>query len=141
MLANLLIGQADIAYADVQSGTYNYAAWRFDTETGCLTVTPTNGITEVPEYFVGHVFHNDSPTYYEDTQIKKIVIADGFTSIGNRAFKQCKAVSEIVFPATGLVKIGYYSFWQCGKTNNSLTHVNLPEGLIEIGESAFKKRL
>ena len=59
MLANLLIGQADIAYADVQSGTYNYAAWTFDTETGCLTVTPTNGITEVPEYFVGHVFHSE----------------------------------------------------------------------------------
>ena len=35
MLANLLIGQANIAYADVQSGTYNDAAWTFDTETGC----------------------------------------------------------------------------------------------------------
>ena len=139
MLANLLIGQANIAYADDQSGTYNDAAWTFDTETGCLTVTPTNGITEVPEYFVGHVFHNDNPTYYEDTQIKKIVIRDGFTSIGSRAFKQCKAVSEIVFPATGLVKIGYYSFWQCGNTNKSLTHVNLPEGLIEIGASAFQE--
>lgn len=139
MLANLLIGQANIAYADVQSGTYNYAAWTFDTETGCLTVTPTNGITEVPEYFVGHVLHKDSPTNYEDAQIKKIVICDGFTSIGSRAFKQCKAVSEIVFPATGLVKIGYYSFWQCGKTNKSLTHVNLPEGLTEIGESAFEE--
>ena len=139
MLANLLIGQANIAYADVQSGTYNYAAWTFDTETGCLKVTPTNGITEVPEYFVGHVLHKDSPTNYEDAQIKKIVIADGFTSIGNRAFYKCYSLSEIVFPATGLVKIGIRSFWQCGKTNKSLTHVNLPEGLIEIGESAFEE--
>ena len=139
MLANLLIGQANIAYADVQSGTYNDAAWTFDTETGCLTVTPTNGITEVPEYFVGHVLHEGSYNNYEDTQIKKIVIADGFTSIGSRAFYKCYSLSEIVFPATGLVKIGYYSFWQCGKTNKSLTHVNLPEGLIEIGASAFQE--
>ena len=70
MLANLLIGQANIAYADVQSGTYNYAAWTSVTETGCLTVTPTNGITEVPKYFVGHVLHKDSSTNYEDAQIK-----------------------------------------------------------------------
>ena len=139
MLANLLIGQANIAYADVQSGTYNDAAWTFDTETGCLTVTPTNGITEVPEYFVGHVFHNDSPTYYEDTQIKKIVIAEGFRSIGNRAFKQCKAVSEIVFPESGFTTIEAYSFYQAGQQNGSLTHVNLPEGLIEIGASAFQE--
>ena len=139
MLANLLIGQANIAYADDQSGTYNDAAWTFDTETGCLTVTPTNGITEVPEYFVGHVLHEGSPTNYEDAQIKKIVIGDGFTSIGDRAFYKCYSLSEIVFPATGLVKIGIRSFWQCGKTNKSLTHVNLPEGLIEIGESAFEE--
>ena len=139
MLANLLIGQANIAYADVQSGTYNDAAWTFDTETGCLTVTPTNGITEVPEYFVGHVLHEGSYNNYEDTQIKKIVIADGFTSIGSRAFYKCYSLSEIVFPATGLVKIGNRSFWQCGKTNKSLTHVNLPEGLIEIGASAFQE--
>lgn len=139
MLANLLIGQANIAYADDQSGTYNDAAWTFDTETGCLTVTPTNGITEVPEYFVGHVFHSVNIYSYENTTIKKIIIGDGFKSTGNHAFKQCKAVSEIVFPATGLEKIGNSSFWLCGKTNKSLTHVNLPEGLIEIGEQAFEE--
>ena len=104
-----------------------------------LTVTPTNGITEVPEYFVGHVFHSVNIYSYENTTIKKIIIGDGFKSTGNHAFKLCKAVSEIVFPATGLEKIGNSSFWQCGKTNKSLTHVNLPKGLIEIGEQAFEE--
>ncbi|MCI6201324.1 MAG: leucine-rich repeat protein [Paraprevotella sp.] len=138
MLANLLIGQANIAYADVQSGTYNYAAWTFDTETGCLKVTPTNGITEVPEYFVGHVLH-EGTTNYEDILIKKIVICDGFTSIGDHAFYKCFSLSEIVFPESGLKTIEAYSFFQAGQQNGSLTHVNLPEGLIEIGESAFQE--
>lgn len=88
---------------------------------------------------MGHVFHSDDIVSYENTTIKKVIIGDGFTSTGSYTFKRCKAVSEIVFPATGLVKIGDYSFWQCGETNKSLTHVNLPEGLIEIGESAFEE--
>ena len=138
MLANLLIGQANIAYADVQRGTYNDAAWTFDTETGCLTVTPTNGITEVPKYFVGHVLH-EGTTNYEDILIKKIVIRDGFTSIGDHAFYKCFSLSEIVFPESGLKTIEAYSFFRAGKQNGSLTHVNLPEGLIEIGASAFQE--
>lgn len=139
MLANLLIGQANIAYADVQSGTYNDAAWTFDTETGCLTVTPTNGITEVPKYFVGHIFYSDHYETYEDTQITKIVIGDGIKSIGIGAFYKCYALSEIVFPKSGFNAIEKYSFYQAGKQHNSLTHVNLPEGLTEIGESAFEE--
>lgn len=137
MLANILMSQANMVYADVQTGEYANAAWTFDTETGCLTVTPTNGITSVPEYFVGHVFHSDSYNNYEETKIKKVIIDDGFNSIERDAFYKCYALSEIVFPESGFEVIGKYCFYQAGNTNKSLTHVNLPEGLIEIGESAF----
>lgn len=139
MLANILMSQVNMVYAEVKSGNYYGLAWTLDTATGCLTVNPTYGFTRVPDYFVGHIFYSDHYETYEDTQITKIVIGDGIKSIGIGAFYKCYALSEIVFPKSGFNAIEKYSFYQAGKQHNSLTHVNLPEGLTEIGESAFEE--
>lgn len=139
MLANILMSQVNMVYAEVKSGEYYGVAWTLDTATGCLTVNPTYGFTRVHDYFVGHVFYSDHYETYEDTQITKIVIGDGITSIGDHAFYKCFSLSEIVFPKSGFNAIEKYSFYQAGKQYKSLTHVNLPEGLTEIGESAFEE--
>lgn len=65
-------------------------------------------------------------------KIRKIVVSDGITHIGNYAFTQCTKVKEIELPSS-LVSIGLSSFGQ----TRSLTEVTLPEGLQTVDEIAF----
>ncbi len=98
--------------------------------------------------------------YEEDssyTKIRKVVLHEGITSIGNGAFSGCTGLEEINLPDTiteirnssfadcislqkidipaGVVKIGASAFYRC----KSLERVILPENLSIIGFSAFEK--
>ena len=64
--------------------------------------------------------------------LKRIVIPEGVTEIGESAFSGCKALEEVVLPST-LRKIGCRAFSEC----QSLASIALPEGLEEIGDEAF----
>ena len=70
----------------------------------------------------------------DELQEKRIVIPEGVTEIADKAFRNYKKdyIKEIVFPST-LKKIGDDAFCDL-----SVEHYDLPEGLIEIGKSAFK---
>ena len=64
--------------------------------------------------------------------VTKIVVGEGVTYIGNKAFYEMSDVVEVVLPST-LKGIGYYAFSYMSK----LEIVNLPEGLETMGHSAF----
>lgn len=64
--------------------------------------------------------------------LKKVVIKDGITEIGDNAFKSCGMLNAVQLPST-LTKIGYNAFWGC----NELTELIIPEGTSDIGYSAF----
>ena len=75
--------------------------------------------------------NNQSPVYW-NTNVKKVVIEDGVTSIGNEAFHLCRNLISITIPKT-LKSIGNNAFYDC----TSLTSVTIPGNVESIGESAF----
>lgn len=65
-------------------------------------------------------------------KIKRVVIHDGVTSIGNYAFYDCYYISDVTLPES-IKSIGKYSFRSC----INLTDITLPDNLKSIGNSAF----
>jgi len=76
----------------------------------------------------------DENKYPHNDTIKKVVIGDGVTSIGNSAFSGCTALKSVIIP-NGVKKIWSSAFYKCSK----LTSVNLPDDLEYIGAYAFQE--
>lgn len=72
------------------------------------------------------------PWGYCRESIKKVVITDGITSIGDFAFNGCNGITQISIP-NSVVEIGMLSMSGC----KSLTSVNIPEGVTVIEEGTF----
>ena len=60
------------------------------------------------------------------------IVADGVTSIVDRAFSGCNSLTGI-FIADGVVSIGTSAFYRC----SSLTSVEIPASVTSMGENAF----
>lgn len=103
--------------------------YSFDESTGVLTISGTGDMNQWPE--------DDSP-WYADARIKTLIIDEGVTSIGDRAFQGCSNLSNIQFP-NSLTLINGDAFLNC----TSLTSVTIPDGVKRIHNSAFEgcKRL
>ena len=72
----------------------------------------------------------------EDTEIKKLVIPEGVTSIGNNAFSGCDSLNTVFLPYS-LMSIGEYTFYGC----NNLTFVMaLNPTPVAITEYVFTNR-
>ena len=70
--------------------------------------------------------------FSENAALKSITIPEGVTSIGYFAFGNAKALETVIMPNT-VKKIGDSAFWYC----TALKTINLNDGITEIGESAF----
>ena len=75
----------------------------------------------------GHHLYSD-----ENTEITHLVIPNGVTSIGNRAFFYCTGLSSVTFP-NSVTGIGNEAFSYC----TGLTTVNIPNSVTIIGGYAF----
>lgn len=64
--------------------------------------------------------------------IKKIVLQEGFLSIGEDAFKNCKNLEEVILPST-LLEIENNAFRNCKK----LKKISLPLSLNKVGRRSF----
>lgn len=62
-----------------------------------------------------------------------IYIPDGITTIGARAFDNCKCITAVVI-SNSIKSIDEQAFRRC----ESLTSINIPDSVISIGESAFE---
>lgn len=109
----------------------------YDIGTG-ITYTLSNGVLTINGKGAMRNFTNtaDIPWFTNRGSVKKIVINDGITHIGDAAFYDCHSATEIVWPTTGCVKsIGLCSFNQC----SSLTKIVVPQGVTYVGTEAFYK--
>ena len=84
---------------------------------------------EIPESS-NEIFTHDGTSFYGN--LVNVKIPEGFTSIGNNAFYNCKGLTNITLPES-LTSIGTSAFREC----TSLTSIELPESLTRIGNFAF----
>lgn len=99
-------------------------SWNLD-DSGVLTVSGTGAM---PDYG----YFDPAPWKSLSSQITKVVIEEGVTSIGVYAFSECRTVNEVSVAST-VTSIGKNAFNNC----NALAELVLPEGLASIGEEAF----
>ena len=73
-----------------------------------------------------------SPWLIDSEKIKKVMIEDGVTSIGNCFFYWCTSLTSITIP-NSVMSIGNYAFYKC----KSLTSITIPNSVTSIGDYAF----
>lgn len=100
--------------------------WTLDLDTGVLTLS---GKGKTADY------KNKSGQPWNDYKlsVKKVVIEEGVTYLGDRLFYEDKNLTEVVFPATTLTTIGEGTFRAC----DGLTEITLPDSLTTIKRVAF----
>ena len=109
--------------------------------TGVFTVTGTGPMDDYKAYSsstgkYATLTSTDTPWYLEKLyyKIKKVVIGDGITRIGNNAFGKCYNIQEIDFQSKGSLKvIGVQAFYDC----YTMPSVKIPYGVTTIGKNAF----
>ena len=131
------------------SGTTGDCKWTCDESTGVLTIS---GNGDMDDY---ELYAYYAPWACYSSAIKRIVIEDGVTSIGDYAFYNFSNLSSITIP-NSVTSIGKYAFSDCSnltsiKISNSvtsigdsafdgcsnLTSITIPDSVISIGDSAF----
>ncbi len=102
--------------------------WTLD-ENGTLTISGTGKMDdyETAEDRPWAEYSNNGSTV-----IRKLVVNEGVTGIGDRAFCNCYNLNEISLP-DGLKTVGISAFETC----ITLTGVSLPDSITTLGEKAF----
>ena len=125
MLLTITSGLNLTAYADVQTGKCgDNVTYSLDTETGVLTISGTGKMTAFSRF-------DDSP-FYQNSNIKSVIIGNGVTSIGDYVFEGCENLTSVTIPNT-VISIGDDAFDCC----TSLTNVTIPDRVTSIGNEAF----
>jgi len=94
------------------------------TDDGVLTIS---GKGEMDDYSVPY---NSAPWRYFG--VKRIIVGDSVTTIGEYAFSYCSSLTSITIP-NSVTTIKEYAFSNC----SSLTSVTIPNSVTTIGDNAF----
>lgn len=76
----------------------------------------------------------ETPWFSDRADIRKIVVQNGVTSIGDYAFYGCENVTSVTLPGT-VTQIGKLAFYGC----KGLTSLELPESVAVVEDYAFAK--
>ncbi len=91
---------------------------------GTLTISGTG---KMASYSPG-----DAPWYSRRTQIRKITISEGVTSIGEYAFEECTNVTSIPIPGS-VTELNEYCFSACV----SMKNITIPQSVTRIADGVF----
>ena len=100
--------------------------WKLDAD-GTLTISGTGAMKD-------YDYDNNLSPVYNNSNVKKVVIEDGVTSIGNSAFYNCDGLTSITIPKS-VTSIENYAFYNC----TGLTSITIPDSVTSIGDSVFEK--
>ena len=112
--------------------------WSLDLDTGVLTISGSGEMENYScEYVNGEVILNTStaPWFEYKDVMNTIVLLEGLTSIGEKAFLSCSGFGGELRLPEGLTSIGAEAFKGCSGFSGEL---RLPEGLTSIGAFAFE---
>lgn len=98
--------------------------WSLNTTTGELKITGTGDMKECS--------FDESLWYGLKDSIKKVVIGNGVTSIGDYAFKRCENLVSVDI-SDSVTRIGDVAFGVC----TSITSITIPKNVESIGNYAF----
>ena len=105
------------------SGVTGGCNWSFDKSSGTLTIS---GKGKTADYEWG-----EAPWFTFNDDIKKVVIKDGVTGIGNMNFIDCSKITDINIPAS-VESIGGAAF-----ANTGLKSIAVPATVKTIGKNAL----
>ena len=131
-------GKSEIAEEDIiinKIGSDNKCGenvtWKFDDSTGTLTISGTGDMFD----YQYDIYPGFIPTPWHDLsknkQIKRVIINEGVTSIGNYAFG-CESIVEISIPST-VMKIGEAAFYY-----TAISSIALPENIKVLSRRVFE---
>ncbi len=113
-----------MAQADATSGTCGEnATWSYNSEDRTLTIS---GSGKMEDYDSG----TEKP--WDSFSIRRVIVEEGITYIGNMSFAYEHNINEIRLPAS-LIEIGVGAFYE----NTRLGSITFPVNLSKIGEGAF----
>ncbi len=92
--------------------------WSLDEITGTLTISGTGDMED---------YSSSSSPFYNNSNIKSVVIENGVTSIGNYTFYKCSGITSITIP-NSVTSIGNYAFNGC----NNLTDIYYNDNFIDF---------
>lgn len=76
----------------------------------------------------------EAPWFSVRSQVERIVVTEGVTSLSDYAFFGCENAESITLP-TSLERIGKLSLYGC----KSLSNLTIPSAVAEIGDYAFAR--
>ncbi len=97
----------------------------WDLTNGVLTISGSGSMDPL-------CYSGTSPWYSQRLKVKSIIIEEGITDIGYKAFMSCVNATSVSIPST-VTKIKDYAFDSCF----DIEELNLPAGLKSIGDYAF----
>ena len=102
----------------------NNAGWSL-AEDGTLTVSGTGAMEDYSD--------TSTQSWYEHADaINSVIISDGITNIGNRAFADCSSLTEITI-SDSVISIGEHAFSGC----SALSEITIPGSVTSIQWGAF----
>ena len=85
---------------------------------GCDALKDINiNITDLAKYCTNNAIDKipgNKHLYIDNKEITKLIIPDGVTTIGDRAFRDCSSLTNITIPDS-VTEIGEYAFYECNK--------------------------
>lgn len=118
-------------------GNESSVTWSLDSD-GTLTISGTGAMADYeqvetyPIHYTTPWHDTDNDGKYQNSNIKKVVVEEGITHIGNAAFRDFTELTSISIPNT-VKSIGYRSVSYCWK----LESLVIPDSVTSIGEEAF----
>jgi len=115
------------------SGTCNDTIkWELSDE-GVLSIRGTGAMPDY-DYFMSGYYEEgyNAPWARQRCIVKKVVVEEGITHIGDYAFHGCTLLEEVNLPDS-VVTIGDYAFQNCITLNS----IELSSGLTSMGQSVF----
>ena len=105
--------------------------------TGELVISGTGAMTNYLTKTINSDIVTTAPwrTYYK-TELKKLTIQEGVTSIGNCAFAGCSGFTSALNLPKSLTSIGNETFFDCSGFTGNLT---IPKNVTYIGVEAFNE--
>ena len=123
----LLLTAVTGAWADDDSGSCGTdVSYSYVESTHTLTISGTGAMTDYPD-------PSERPWYSSVEEIETVIIEDGVTRIGNRAFFDCSGLTTVTIPAS-VTTIGDEAFFNCP----GLTAVTIPSSVTSIGIGVFQ---